>query len=243
MWQIIWKSTASLSGTSPKSCPWRGRVNNQGSWAGGSTPDIPPRTEQQKKKNLEAIYSPQSSLDESEKEALKEALDKLLDNPLFRDVFANLKAQGLQLKFSINPALRPDANAFYNAGDHSISFRTPYDIDPQHLEEELVHAAQHVIYGNDFHANILNFEFEAKLFRDVAHALYNKGGYSEIGSMNQSNSFMNEYSDLIKTITTAPVGFRNANLTIYYLLLKNWTGYPGIVDENLLPLLLYGFIR
>lgn len=174
---------------------------------------------------------------------MKEALDKLLDNPLFRDVFANLKAQGLQLKFSINPALRPDANAFYNAGDHSISFRTPYDIDPQHLEEELVHAAQHVIYGNDFHANILNFEFEAKLFRDVAHALYNKGGYSEIGSINQSNSFMNEYSDLIKTITTAPVGFRNANLTIYYLLLKNWTGYPGIVDENLLPLLLYGFIR
>lgn len=215
-------------------------INNQGSWAGVEPPDIRPTSEQEKERNLNAIYDSGSDLDDPQKEDLKNALGELTDNPSFRDLLQNMIDKKIKLKFSINPALNKESPACYIPASHSIAFRTPEDIKSYYLEEELIHAMQHSIYGSNFIPSIKNFEFEAKVLRDL---LNQKLGFLEsfIGNYNQSESFQKKYSDFIKMVSSNAGGFTKAHLLIFYALLKEWTGYKGKVDETILPLLLLNY--
>lgn len=206
-------------------------INNQGSWAGGTPPDSRPISEQEKEKNLNAIYDPKSDLSGEQKQDLKNALGEFANNPIFRNLLESIKQKNIQFKFTINPGLKGNALASYDHKTKSIAFKTPEEINtPGCLEEELVHAMQHSIYGNNFDPSIKNFEFEAKLFRDLAYMKQPGRPHSEIGTYRQSELFMQKYGELLKFVNSNAAGFTNAYVGLYFELLKEWTGYKGTVD-------------
>lgn len=217
-------------------------INNQGNWAGGTPPDNRPVSEQEKEKNLNAIYDPKSGLTDGQKEDLKNTLGELAENPILRGVLDYIKDKGLKIKFGINPALTAATPAKFTSGSNSISFRTPDNINNgSYLEEELIHAAQYLLYGNLFNSDFINFEFEAKVFRDIAHT---KTGGAYIGCMGQSKSFSENYKDWINSIGYfPPYTFGSEQVIQFFIFLQLWTGYHGAIDPSLNPLLLINYIH
>lgn len=127
------------------------------------------------------IYSSQSSLNDEEKQLLTGALDALRNfRPLYDDLLDLLRAEKIKIKFKIGNTVKIDddywAPAIYTL-DRCITFNDASSITASELEEELFHAIQHLIYGGMLET-VLNYELEAKFFRDILTALGAPGGFS-----------------------------------------------------------------
>lgn len=217
-------------------------INNRGGWSGNNPPQTRPRSDDEKKENLNSIYGTESNLDNDQKRDLTEALDKFNESPYFHNVFMTLQSQGSKLQFIIDPALKPDTPACYKPASQSIAFRTSLDIKSEFLKEELLHAQQHKIYGTKFRTKLKNFEFEAKVFRDITHQK-DDGLAMIVGSAGGSEEFCKEYDRwIIELGEKKSINFLD-HTQKFYTLLKKWTAYQGESDENLPPYLLIQFIK
>ncbi|NBH88361.1 hypothetical protein D7V78_10290 [Parabacteroides distasonis] len=114
--------------------------------------------------HLKDIYAPMSNLNIAEKSYLEYALQTITQRPAdFSKVYQKLLATKKLIKFQINP--KAISNAQYNKDNISIEFKDSYVIDDDKLMEELLHAAQHLVYYGEVMDNKYRYyEFEVKCF-------------------------------------------------------------------------------
>ena len=160
--------------SSPFTCPFcqtlfcNGECQNGGgnSGGGGSNPPPPPPP-QSTTPDLDPIYDANSTLTPTQKEALETAITEFKNQyPAFAAIYDALLANGIMIKFSINPNIVSPAQ--YKPSTVEIFFKVEGNINCFNLTEELIHAVQHNTYGNAFDALVNNYEFEAKVFKDLS---------------------------------------------------------------------------
>jgi len=195
------------------------------------------------------LYGYSSNLNLKEKELLISVLELFNDantSEDFKKIFNYLTARGTRINFKMDNTI---ANpAMYDLTNKEITFRYISDINLNSLIEELIHAVQDVgFYGSTMYSMRKNCEFEAKVIRDLA-AHFRSIDYGDclgtyIGSINESDSFENEYRIFIDQILTN----RRFNDTYQFNDLCNrWTSYSGSYMNNFNPRVLqylFGKIR
>ena len=213
-------------------------ILNRGDWTGGSVPPdyISPESSSEE---LNAIYAVSSSLNDELKGNLENALKQFNENPVLRRAYNILRTHFVNIKFHLDPTIGIGVHAYYNAEDKSIAFRTETDVLEQYLEEELIHAVQHVYYGS-MNNTVNNYEFEAKVFRDIAGQWVEYGGLYT--AMNLREDKIDEYRKWINNMMVRnPLSFTSADLEKYFYFLS-YTTLSGSSNMNQLPQLLLSLI-
>lgn len=177
---------------------------------------------------LDKIYHPNSTLTKEQKAKLEKALDDFCKKyPEFKKMYDYLVNNNKKLICKIDPkALETSKGlAGYSPNTQSLLFKEEYYIKASYLQEELIHAVQHLgFYGDDMHTSRKNAEFEAKVVQDIL--MYKHIGYgAEIGSVGQSREFMGAYTEFLNNYTRQ--GF--------HTLCTQWTGYSGSYNPNFIP--------
>jgi len=215
-------------------CEWV-LVEKPGDTGGGtSTPGgyIPPATPVK----LEQIYSPASTLTDTEKNQLSKALSELLKYPQVRDMLRSLLSKNYLITFVMNPNL--NSSAAFSPDNKTISFLSFDNIDSRFLFHELIHAVQ----ACDFYDkptmdnNRFNIELEVQLTIDVIQTLYqeafNRFDSQTIGSDFNNEELRKNIEELMQRIL-ANGYMTNADLDTIGLIGENWSQYPGIYNDDL----------
>lgn len=118
--------------------------------------------------NVDLVYHSSSTLDATQKLLLEAAIEGFkAKNTVFAAIWQALVNQQVRITFSINPYIVDDGLASYDKDGRKIEFKTEDAIALINLEEELIHCFQHNVYGSNFSFSIRNYEFEAKVLRDI----------------------------------------------------------------------------
>lgn len=183
--------------------------------------------------HITPIFGLGSSLSSLAKHSLNNAIhDFKLKSPAYNQMINNLVSKNFKIKFKIKPDLK-DGEAAYDKRDTTIYFKSEASVHVSYLTEELVHATQHLMfYHNQMNNQYKNYEFEAKVFQDIAIYFYNQDtGFPNMGSFNQSNQFMTDYTNFIEDIIYHRY-FSSSDVNTLNDLCRYWTGYPGNVLTN-----------
>ena len=146
-------------------------------------------------------------------------------------------------KFVIDPSIKDKGNAFYDAATKTFGFLDESQITAKNLTEEIIHAAQDLIYQNVTTGRSQpNIEFEAKFLVEI-NGLYS-GFCCDYAGLNLPGP--NVMDDLKKWIANGSV-----NLDEYYKWVDLWCNIPDTqcygegssIDRTLQPILLNKFIK
>ena len=146
-------------------------------------------------------------------------------------------------KFVIDPSIKDKGNAFYDAATKTFGFLDESQITAKNLTEEIIHAAQDLIYQNGTAGRSQpNIEFEAKFLVEI-NGLYT-GFCCDYAGLNLPGP--NVMDDLKKWIANGSV-----NLDEYYKWVDLWCNIPhtqcngegSSIDRTLQPILLNKFIK
>jgi hypothetical protein len=139
--------------------------------------------------DLDAIYSPVSTLLPDHKEELARALNTFTEDPIHKALLDKLVQANVKIVFTIGGT---EAASFQN---NVISFRSPSNISAYALQEELVHAAQwNCFYDHTtFNTHIKSIEFEAKVFLDLAYTFRSDGTIPGNVRVETSEAFNESY--------------------------------------------------
>lgn len=189
--------------------------------------------------HLKDIYASTSNLNVMEKSSLEYALQTITKRPAdFSKVYQKLLATKKLIKFQINP--KAISNAQYNKDNISIEFKDSYVIDGDKLMEELLHAAQHLVYyGEAMDNKYKDYEFEVKCFWDCSYWIaYIYDGLDYPAPMYYAtitdSSILSDYEPFIEKIYQAGF-FSRTNLATYNSIADKWKGYNGMHISNFTP--------
>lgn len=185
---------------------------------------------------LDKIYHPNSSLNDAQKKKLEQAIKEFTEKyPEFKEMYDNLVDKNKKLICKMDTKLLEalGANAGYDAKTESLLFRGDEFIREVYLQEELIHASQHLeFYGTEMNISRKNVEFEAKIVQDML--MWKHIGYgAEIGSVGHDNEFMSDYSRLLENYTIQ--GFHE--------LCIRWKGYSGSYNPNFVPKVIQSYLK
>ena len=207
-------------------------VSNQQAWGGGGGDTHPMGNTPTERFNRTCKIV--TEVRDQERDRIISVVDKFATTPVFERLYFLLSRKTLYIK--MDPMI--GVNAQYDKSTNTISYRTETDILNIYFDEELIHAAQAIEYGDRMLNKYKNFEFEAKVLRDlVAHRA--EGG-AFIGSFNMDDQFMGQYQDFILDMCDRK-SISDIDIQLYFDFLERWTGYPGIVDKSILPQLLIAY--
>ena len=120
---------------------------------------------------INKLYGYGSTLNIYQKGLLEGAMTKFKEQPIpFSDLYDWLVKNNIKIKFNIDSSIQ--ALAQYSVTDDGccISFQNESSINCYSLSEELVHAVQHQrFYKSEMTKEYKDYEFEAKVFRDIAY--------------------------------------------------------------------------
>lgn len=144
--------------------------NSGGGGSGGYEPGTQSSTP-----TLDLIYHANSDLSLTQKAILESAVTEFKSkNPIITKIWESLLSSRVKIIFKINPntPIIPGTNqrapAYLSVNGDSIGFRDESCITEFNLEEELIHKYQRYYYGSQFNSIKRNYEFEAKVLRDVS---------------------------------------------------------------------------
>lgn len=182
------------------------------------------------------IYHPNSTLTKEQKAKLEEAIDEFTKKyPEFKEMYDKLVEMNTKIICKMDPETLEKVGglAGYVPKAKSLLFKEEYYIKEAYLQEELIHATQHLeFYGNDMYACRKNSEFEAKVVQDML--MFKHLGYgAQIGSVGQSKEFMDAYSKLLDNYTVQ--SFND--------LCSQWTGYSGTYKPNFTPKVIEVYLK
>lgn len=206
-------------------------VSNQQTWSGGKGDSHPMGNTPTERFNR--VCKIVSEVRDQERGNIISVVDKFATTPVFEKLYSLLGNKTLSIK--MDPMISLGVHAQYDKSTHTISYRLETDILNEYFDEELIHAAQAIEYGNRMLNIYKNFEFEAKVLRDLVTQRTNGGAF--VGSFNMDNLFMKDYEKFIIDMSGRK-SISNMDIQIYFNLLERWTGYPGTVDKSILPRLL-----
>jgi hypothetical protein len=135
--------------------------------------------------------------------------------------------KNIKIPFEIKSTI--EGLAQYDQTTKIISFQNNSNISLTNLIEELFHAVQDVgFYGNTMTSTIRNYEFEAKVFRDLAENFHMEdcpggcsSGFSWVGTVDQSNNFRLQYESFINSVVQNRV-FSISDVNTYMDLCNQW---------------------
>lgn len=181
--------------------------------------------------SLKSIYSAGSTLNLAEKDQLWHVLDLIsyAVPPQYMNLYATLTAKLHVLEKRI--IFKIDSNGAdgqYIKGGMTITFRTNDCIIFDVLSEELVHAVQHLCYyGASMNPDHKNYEFEEKVFHDLAEHLRNPSSSEYKGSNTNPNPvYAINYIDWIDSLTNLGYYPRGQD-SIFNARCQEWHG-PGV---------------
>lgn len=181
---------------------------------------------------MEDLYGFGSNLNVYQKGLLENAMKTYKSQPSpYPDLYEVLNTNNIKISFKIDPSIK--TSALYNAGDTSITFNGESSITSDNLSEELIHAVQHnIYYKSSMNNKYKNYEFEAKVFHDLAYAIaafYDNldVGYVYTANMTNTNpEFAENYEDWISS--WAIKGYLSPSAySEYNRFCQLWNGYEG----------------
>ena len=186
---------------------------------------------------IDPLYHSNSTLSTSEKQALENAVIAFRNKyPAFGALYHALVANGITIAFKIDPNISSNAQYGING---NIYFKNGNTINSDNLAEELIHAMQHNIYGSVFTNTVKNYEFEAKVFQDLACTFSGLGCPMFAAS---GQSFAYQYSLWVDSFVFPSNRFFEGNDIIQFLAYcSQWTGYSGTFNSSFTPDLLLSF--
>jgi hypothetical protein len=214
-----------------------GSGSSGGSGGSGGSGSNPPSTTP----NADQLYASTSTLSASEKKKLYDALDEFKNKyPAYSQVFKNLVTKGIKIKFSIDPTIGIDptdptiagALAVYGT-NKTIRFKSAADINCDNLQEELIHAIQHDKYETAMVPTVRNYEFEAKVFRDLACPNINIENLCSLMGFEESDAFQN-YSKWVLDCAERHT-FLESDIAQFSTFCSNWTVYERSYDASFVP--------
>ena len=87
---------------------------------------------------------------------------------------------------------------------------------------------------------VYNYEFEAKVFQDLACILGDGATCDQLGSYGQSEEFIELYSDFLIDVASNG-GLTDVIIDTFNNLCSEWTGYSGTYDSSFYPEILTEF--
>lgn len=213
-------------------------VYNQQGWGGGGTAGTSPYGKTPEERFGRACKIGDGIMEEY-KGTLISAVDYFATTPLYSDLYGILATRGSKITFQVDPLIGTPAQ--YDGKTNTISFRTVIDIIDYNTNEELVHAAQKVMYGSKMTNDIKNFEFEAKVIQDIVSE---RLGFRPFrGNWGLSDPFASEYDDFIELLGSKKK-LTEKDLQVYFKLLSDWSNseYEGDIEFSVLPMLLMTYI-
>ena len=208
-------------------------VYNQQSWGGGGTTGTSPFGKTPEERFGRACKIGDGIMEEY-KGTLISAVDYFATTPLYSDLYGILATRVTKITFQVDPLIGTPAR--YDGKTNTISFRTVTDIIDYNTNEELVHAAQKVMYGSK-----MTNEFEAKVIQDIVSE---RLGFRPFrGNWGLSDPFASEYDDFIELLG-AKKELTEKDLQVYFELLSDWSNpeYKGDIEFSILPILLMTYI-
>lgn len=197
--------------------------------------------------DLSCIYGANSTFTTGQKYALNSALVEFRDRSPYlakvikylRDNYVNISF-GIKEVYSMGGELAPAA---FVAPDSAIYFKDEASITEVNLEEELIHAVQYFqFYHGDMQSKYKNFEFEAKVFRDLAKAFADPTitypTYCPVYNY-PDESYRLSYIDWIENMSNFKE-FTGSNYSDYISFCKEWKhpSYPGEYNPAIEPKML-----
>ena len=188
-----------------------------------------------------AMYASTSTLTSTQITLLNSAINSLANNnPFYKAIIQYINSKGIKIKFWIDPSLvNDDAYAKYEKSTKSIAFRSSGYITADKLREELIHAVQHNIYGSAFTNTVRSYEFEAKVFQDLACTM-NDGVCPYIGSIGQDSQFETQYNKWIRDLNNYG-NFATSDVAQFNNFCSRWNGYSGSTSSSFTPQTLLNF--
>jgi hypothetical protein len=187
------------------------------------------------------MYGKGSKLSGSQIGLLSSAIKTLQNSyPAYASLLSYINIHGMKFKFVIDPSIAANgAYAAFVPGDNSIRFRSASCITSEKLREELIHAVQYQNYGSKMTNNVRNYEYEAKVFQDLA-CVFANGCCPKIGAINLDKSYKNKYTDW--TLDCAKNNnFSQSDVVIFNNFCSHWNGYSGSCNSSYVPQLLLNF--
>lgn len=190
---------------------------------------------------ISKIYTINSNLNLAQKAQLVYILGGCLNTPSGRMLYNLMYSRNVKISFIIDPNI--NYPALYNATTKSLKIRDFDALTYQQLEEEIIHAVQdQIFYLNTMDNKIKNYEFEAKVFFDLA-AIVDGTGLGHVPTYTDSNpAFRYQYETWIRNIQDSFQG-RFTDINGYNSLCQLWNGYSGTFDSSVSPELLSYFFR
>lgn len=191
--------------------------------------------------NLNNIYGMTSTLNAYQKGKLEKALDLFSFYPYpFQYMYEKLSnVEGLQIKFKMDPNINTPAQ--YNVADNSISFQSESSICWTELVEEILHAVQYNVYYGDVMNNLFkNYDFEAKVFYDLAFGIsvwYDSQDYpltNRVLILDGRESFKNLYNNWIEPHYEKGY-LPQSEYNTFNSICDEWQGHDGATISTFIP--------
>lgn len=182
----------------------------------------------------------ETNMNEIQIKKLKDALTYVKNGIWGSRLYNELVNNGVKLSFMMTTT-HPNKIAFFTKEDNSIKFTGTNYIEGEHLIEEIIHAVQfNLYYGDKMRDDIRNFEFEAKVVKDIDCERSARGcALSGAMGMDDNEEFCNNYGDFVYFNGTWD---SNAQST-YNGLGETWNQYNGDFDPSITPELLINYLN
>lgn len=189
-----------------------------------------------------SLYNSNSNLSKTQKNNLGNVFKELANSRVFESMTDALIRKGVKISF--NMISRPDKIAYFNPGSNGIYFTNDSHITIDNVKEEFIHAVQFNLFYPNMDNSKSNYEFEAKVLRDI-DCILNTGLCPIIGTIGMENNveYCTAYENLVYRFDNENTIWNESCSDIYKALGKAWYQYPGTFDSSLKPELLNSYLK
>lgn len=156
---------------------------------------------------------------------------------VYNDLLNNNKK--LSFTFSTFP---PEKLAFFDSKTNSIYFNGENNITSDKIIEELIHAVQYnIYYGNLMSNEHRNFEFEAKVLKDIDCYRRNDTYCALSGEIGMDEN--EKYCEMYEMLVYDSDKWNSEMQNLYNTLCEIWNQYPGDFDKSISPKLIENYLK
>lgn len=222
-----------------------GEFPSSGSQNAGDNGWQPGTTQNFTYEDLKEFYQAGSTPNLEFKSKLNEAIKRFYQQGEIYEKVYNLMVQShVKIKFILKPEIK---DPYYDRLTKSIYLKDEDSFSVFKFSEEMLHAAQHqCFYDNLMDMNYKNYEFEVKVFYDLAHQFY-ICAYPAIDYLptytDTREEFRDAYISWIENNIYAIRFFPPAQIMEFNYLCGMWEGYKGSNLPSFKPLLIQRFFN
>lgn len=216
-----------------------------GSGGSGDSGWRPGTTQSFNYSQLEHFYAPGSTPQLEFKSKLNDALIRFYQQAeIYEKVFNLMLQNHVKIKFVLKPSID---KPYYDRLSKTIYLKDDDSFSVYKFSEEMLHAAQHqCFYGSTMDMQYKNYEFEVKVFYDLAHKFYvcTYPGVEYLPTYSDPNKdFEENYKRWIDENVYSVRFFPPSQISEFNAMCDIWKGYAGKNQSNFRPQLILHFFN